>query len=86
MITPVRDKSLWDWTLLMTIPDWITQDMAASAIGEVGEKHRRARLGDIRLTTLSEGRCVHPWSGPSRGTPGHRPWRHEIPPVRFQVG
>ena len=42
----------------MTIPDWITQDMAASAIGEVGEKHRRARLGDIHLTTLSEGRCV----------------------------
>lgn len=56
--TAARDKSRWDWTLMMMIPDWITQDMVASAIGEVGNKDRPARLGDIRQAALSEGRCV----------------------------
>jgi hypothetical protein len=56
--TAARDKSLWDWTLMMMIPDWITQDMVANAIEEAGKKDRPARLGDIRPATLSEGRCV----------------------------
>jgi hypothetical protein len=56
--TAARDKSLWDWTLMMMIPDWITQDMVTNATEEAGKKNRPARLGDIRSATLSEGRCV----------------------------
>lgn len=56
--TAARDKSSWDWTLMTMVPDWITADMFASAVREAGKKQRPARLGDIRLASLSEGRCV----------------------------
>lgn len=56
--TAVRDKSRWEWTLLMMIPDWLTRDMTAGAIEEAGRKNRPVRLGDVRAATLSEGRCV----------------------------
>jgi hypothetical protein len=56
--TVARDKSRWDWTLMIMIPDWITRDMVASAIEEAGQKGRPARLGDIRQAPLSEGRCA----------------------------
>ena len=54
--TTARDKSRWDWTLMIMVPDWITVDMFAAAVA-VGPK-RPARLDDVRLETLSEGRCV----------------------------
>lgn len=56
--TAARDKSQWDWTLLMMVPDWIDQDMFSAAVERAEGKNPRARLGDIRLETLSEDRCV----------------------------
>jgi hypothetical protein len=56
--TAVRDKSRWDWTLMLMAPDWIDQAMFTTAIGQVRAKNQPARLDDIRLETLSEGRCV----------------------------
>ncbi|APU16869.1 MULTISPECIES: GyrI-like domain-containing protein [Actinoalloteichus] len=56
--TTTRDKSRWDWTLMIMTPDWIDQDMFAAAVAQVDKKKRPARLGEIRLETLSEGRCV----------------------------
>ncbi|MFC4005241.1 GyrI-like domain-containing protein [Prauserella oleivorans] len=56
--TTARDKSRWDWTLLMMVPDWITPDLFARAVELVGAKDAPARLDDLRLDTLSEGRCV----------------------------
>ncbi len=56
--TVARDKSQWDWTLMTMIPDWITRDMVANVIEDASKKDHPARLGDIRLATLSEGRCV----------------------------
>lgn len=56
--TASRDKSRWDWTMMIMVPDWIDQQMFDAAIEQAGAKDRPARLSDIRLETLSEGRCV----------------------------
>ncbi|MBB4930566.1 hypothetical protein F4561_001386 [Lipingzhangella halophila] len=56
--TAARDKSRWDWTLMIMVPDWIGQDMFTTALERVGTKNRPRRLNDIRLETLSEERCV----------------------------
>jgi len=56
--TTARDKSRWDWTLMLMVPDWIDRTMVTTAVEQVGAKRRPARLADVRLQTLSEGRCV----------------------------
>ena len=56
--TVSRDKSRWDWTMMLLVPDWIDQAMVDAAVALVGAKKPPARLGDVRLQALSEGRCV----------------------------
>ncbi|MEV4657093.1 GyrI-like domain-containing protein [Micromonospora sp. NPDC049301] len=56
--TTARDKSQWDWTLMLMVPDWIDQTMFTTAVEQTEAKHRPARLDDVRLQTLTEGRCV----------------------------
>lgn len=56
--TTARDKSRWDWTLMVMTPDWIDQAMLTAAVERVRAKATPARLDDLRLETLSEGRCV----------------------------
>jgi hypothetical protein len=56
--TTVRDKSRWDWTLMLMVPDWIDPAMFTTAVEHTGAKHQPARADDVRLQTLSEGRCV----------------------------
>ncbi|MEU6076761.1 GyrI-like domain-containing protein [Micromonospora sp. NPDC047074] len=56
--TTSRDKSRWDWTLMIMVPDWIDPDMLAAATGQVTAKDRPRRLHEVRLGRLSEGRCV----------------------------
>jgi hypothetical protein len=56
--TAARDKSRWNWTLLLMVPDWISRAMFTTAVEQAGVKNRSARLGDVRLGTLSERRCV----------------------------
>lgn len=57
--TTARDKSRWEWTLLLMVPDWIDAEFVESAIAVVGDKKQRpARLDDLRLAILTEGRCV----------------------------
>ncbi|MET7667724.1 GyrI-like domain-containing protein [Micromonospora luteifusca] len=56
--TTARDKSQWDWTLMLMVPDWIDQSMFTTAVEQTEAKHRPARLDDVRLQTLTEGRCV----------------------------
>lgn len=55
--TTALDKSTWDWTLLMMVPDWITAELFEAALEAV-----RAKVGPVidrlRLETLAEGRCV----------------------------
>lgn len=56
--TVARDKSQWDWTMMLMAPDWIDRDLFLSAVEQVRAKTPPPRLDDIRLETLSEGRCV----------------------------
>jgi hypothetical protein len=56
--TASRDKSRWDWTLMIMVPGWIDRDMVTDAVEEIGAKAAPRRLHEVRLETLSEGRCV----------------------------
>ncbi len=56
--TASRDKSLWDWTLMIMVPYWIDQSLFAAAVEQTGATNRPARLGELRLEPLCEGRCV----------------------------
>jgi hypothetical protein len=58
VFTTSRDKSHWNWTLMIMVPDWIDHDLFATAVQEAGAKSRPARLDEVRLEVLSEGRCV----------------------------
>lgn len=53
-----RDKSRWDWTLMLMVPDWIDADLVESVVQQVGAKSPPERLADLRFALLSEGRCV----------------------------
>ncbi|GAA2713425.1 GyrI-like domain-containing protein [Micromonospora olivasterospora] len=56
--TAARDKSRWNWTLLLMVPGWIDQAMFTTAVEQAGVNNQPARLDDVRLRALSEGRCV----------------------------
>lgn len=55
--TAARDKSRWDWTLLLLVPDWIPEPMIAAARERAARK-QPPRLADVRAGTLREGSCV----------------------------
>ena len=56
--TTARDKSRWSWTLMIMVPDWLDSDAFTTAVALAGAKTPPARLDDVRLEPLSEGRCV----------------------------
>ncbi len=56
--TVTRDKSQWDWTLMVMAPDWIDSAMFDDAVAAVAAKGRPALLDEVRLESLAEGRCV----------------------------
>lgn len=45
--TTARDKSRWDWTMMLMVPEWIGPELVATAVED-----------DVRLETLREGPCV----------------------------
>ena len=56
--TNARDKSRWDWTMMLMVPDWIGGDMFEAVIAGIAAKDPPKRLGDIRLGAHAEGLCV----------------------------
>ncbi|MGN6220656.1 MAG: GyrI-like domain-containing protein [Microbacterium sp.] len=56
--TTARDKSQWDWTMMILVPDWIDAELVEAAVAQAGAKNSPARLGDVRLQSLVEGLCV----------------------------
>ncbi|WP_256840506.1 GyrI-like domain-containing protein [Ornithinimicrobium faecis] len=57
--TAARDKSRWDWTVMLLVPDWIDSQLVESAIETVrAKKSRPPRIDDLRVESLAEGRCV----------------------------
>lgn len=56
--TTARDKSTWDWTLMVMQPDWITEEMVQDARAIVAAKDAPVALDKVRFESLAEGRCV----------------------------
>jgi len=56
--TYAREKARWDWTLMLMVPDWIDQAMVTTAVEQARVRNRPARVDEVRLEMLSEGRCV----------------------------
>ena len=56
--TSSRDKSHWDWTMMIMVPDWIDHSLFEAAVGQASAKNAPTRLDDVRLQSLAEGRCV----------------------------
>ncbi|MGO4680160.1 GyrI-like domain-containing protein [Microbacterium sp. 2MCAF23] len=56
--TTARDKSRWDWTMLILIPEWIEDALVEAVIADVRTKRAPVRLGDLRILPLSEGLCL----------------------------
>ena len=56
--TSARDKSRWDWTAMIMVPDWITSQMFDDALDQAAAKEPVAGLDKLRLQTLHEGSCV----------------------------
>jgi len=53
--TVKRDKSAWDWTMMILTPAWLDAGMVAQAKTAVGEKKELPALAKLRLETLAEG-------------------------------
>lgn len=56
--TSSRDKSQWDWTLMIMQPEWIDQEMFADAVAKAAAKNAKARVREVRFGSFTEGMCV----------------------------
>lgn len=56
--TADRDKSRWDWTVMICVPDWVTPDHLDAARQKVSDRDGTTRLDDLRLETFDEGLAV----------------------------
>lgn len=56
--TASRDKSRWDWTMMLMAPDWIDVGLFETTLAQAAAKDAPTRLTDVRLRPLSEGVCV----------------------------
>lgn len=56
--TTTRDKSLWNWTAMIMVPDWTTPGMLDRAIEKAAAKNLGLDFGRVRLETMTEGLSV----------------------------
>lgn len=55
--TTERDRSRWQWTVLLLVPDWLDQDDVERAWA-AAFRNQPPALKQVRLERLEEGRCV----------------------------
>ncbi|MGG7101960.1 GyrI-like domain-containing protein [Rhodococcus sp. 24CO] len=53
-----RDKASWDWTMMISQPEWITSAELTASIAAVGAKKSLAALDKVRFLELEEGLSV----------------------------
>ena len=53
-----REKSAWDWTMMIMTPDWITPEIFAEAVAQVRKAKNPAALDKVRLERYHEGLSV----------------------------
>lgn len=56
--TSARDKSMWSWTMMLLIPEWVPDAAAGDVIERVRTERAPARIDDVRSSVLAEGLCV----------------------------
>ncbi|MEK8071470.1 GyrI-like domain-containing protein [Rhodococcoides navarretei] len=56
--TTERDKSEWNWTAMIMVPDWIDRPMFEAAMATAASKSNSDASSRVRLETLDEGLCV----------------------------
>jgi hypothetical protein len=56
--TTMRDKSAWEWTMMIMQPEWVTQEMVGEAVKQVEKGKDLPALSKIRLETYHEGLSV----------------------------
>ena len=70
--TSQRDKARWSWTVMIRVPDWVTDDHVEQVCRALADKARAGadkgralpdsrpapRLADVRVKVLAEGLCV----------------------------
>jgi hypothetical protein len=56
--TSARDKSAWDWTMMILQPEWITDEMFDGASAHVQKAKRLPAVPELRLEAYHEGLSV----------------------------
>lgn len=56
--TTARDKSRWDWTMMIMVPDWISPEIFADAVEQVRKGKNPAALDRVRLERYHEELAV----------------------------
>ncbi|WP_404285336.1 GyrI-like domain-containing protein [Glutamicibacter arilaitensis] len=56
--TAHRDKSQWDWTMMIMLPEWIDRTMFETIHEQLEKKEPPAALGKVRFEAFGEGLCV----------------------------
>ncbi|MGD8625239.1 MAG: GyrI-like domain-containing protein [Anaerolineae bacterium] len=58
LFSTMRDKSAWEWTMMIMQPEWITPAMFDAAVAQVAKQKDLPALPTIRLETYEEGLSV----------------------------
>ncbi|RRR98279.1 GyrI-like domain-containing protein [Glycomyces terrestris] len=53
-----RAKADWDWTMLVSLPEWITDIQVETAVAHAAKKQGNPALAALRVLTLHEGTSV----------------------------
>src|SRR5262249_29003683 len=56
--TTAPDKSAWDWTMMIMLPEWISAAVYQHALGDVRRKKELPGLDTIRMESYQEGLCA----------------------------
>jgi len=56
--TSARDKTRWDWTLMLLVPDPVPADLVPEVVETVRRTKAPPRIDELRVGTLEEGTCV----------------------------
>lgn len=56
--TKLRDKSRWDWTMMIMVPEWIPAEMVERGKAAAGQKKELPSLPLLRLERYDEGLAV----------------------------
>jgi hypothetical protein len=54
--TSARDKTRWQWTLMILVPDWVERSLFEATVARLADPP--ARVADLRCEPLTEGTCV----------------------------